>query len=1207
MKQKRLSIHRGLQGLWLLAALLLLAPTGLRAQETMTHAITFSDYANEVISGNVTGGPQSNWDVTLHVEDGIAWEENGVTADVNSGRGMTTYSQRAFTGTLTEVRLPMAYDENLAISATFVKVANANYGETNVNSSANFSYNSEGNYYYYVLEQSLDMNSQVMGLSFSTISKDVETAQVSQWTGVQLIGYDIEEVDAMVLYGLTVAGTRVTSENAANITGNNITTGSVAFDPTTSTLTLNNATLASAVSSTLDALTISLVGENSISGAYGAIVGENETSSLTIAKASGDEGAATLSLNTTQSQYQSVVRGFASFTTDLFMDTNASYSENDKTLMEATGAPVLALTLTSELAKPSLYGGYNSEDGTYYFGFEGDPDWEIHYAIDYVNSKLEDVEDAVYDMQNGDVTLQGAATVTGWRVQGDYTSATVKGKLFELSETSLSTILGTEATVAAPALVPAIAEVDGITVTYSQSSVADFSNIAAIDETTGVMTINGAGTATFNVEVADGDNCFVFNEYNDVPLSFTLTVADGYPLYVTPSDGQQIQVTAANRENVLGDDKASVKYDGYNTLIFNGAALEGVVYEGQTDLNIFLVGDNTIGGSNYAFESGDGGLSASLTFETACNNPGSLMMSGERQLLNGFNDVLMKQPLAVLSTNVENYYDLRGTTAAVTSARVGTPLGLIIDNVAETTQDVATDIDYNNPTGDNARVASGALTNIVINNVLYTLNDTQTAYAADDGYDNGRIVLNSIMTDAAVETLNGNVDDGTLVPGTDAYASAYNGLTFIVPAGTGTITLETETAADREFHLKVGAQDPVVVVNKADNNGNAFALDYAVSKSTYVYLYLTAKTTANAPKKGPHRIGPKSGVGGGLGSLGVSSSASAIASAVTAPSSYLMCTSSMVARSTSGGITVDNAGVTDIDASVFSGGGSHAPRRALYDGVPYVDLSKTSIIGKEISRTSGAFAGFPEETLIYVPAGNTTTEKNVIIGTICDHLLLNGSESNTKTFEFGSKLATFTAAKATLDRTFEVGKTATVYVPFDIDKPTDFGTFSTVTAVDTENMTVTLSPAATVTANTAYVFEPTATKLEVKTVTVKKPAGSSSDKLLGTYSRKDYVPNMYCYAAQDEDESDIKKGDFVRMGTGSYVPPFRAYMLIDSAAPVFSIIWSDSDMSTGVAPMVNVQSSKFNAQWYTLDGRRLASQPTAKGIYVNNGRKVVIK
>ena len=29
--------------------------------------------------------------------------------------------------------------------------------------------------------------------------------------------------------------------------------------------------------------------------------------------------------------------------------------------------------------------------------------------------------------------------------------------------------------------------------------------------------------------------------------------------------------------------------------------------------------------------------------------------------------------------------------------------------------------------------------------------------------------------------------------------------------------------------------------------------------------------------------------------------------------------------------------------------------------------------------------------------------------------------------------------------------------------------------------------------------------------------------------------------------------------------------------------------------------------WYTLDGRCLSSEPTAPGIYVNRGRKIVIK
>ncbi len=40
-----------------------------------------------------------------------------------------------------------------------------------------------------------------------------------------------------------------------------------------------------------------------------------------------------------------------------------------------------------------------------------------------------------------------------------------------------------------------------------------------------------------------------------------------------------------------------------------------------------------------------------------------------------------------------------------------------------------------------------------------------------------------------------------------------------------------------------------------------------------------------------------------------------------------------------------------------------------------------------------------------------------------------------------------------------------------------------------------------------------------------------------------------------------------------------------------------------------VQRSTFNVQrelWYTLDGRRLSAKPTTKGIYINNGRKIIV-
>jgi hypothetical protein len=42
-----------------------------------------------------------------------------------------------------------------------------------------------------------------------------------------------------------------------------------------------------------------------------------------------------------------------------------------------------------------------------------------------------------------------------------------------------------------------------------------------------------------------------------------------------------------------------------------------------------------------------------------------------------------------------------------------------------------------------------------------------------------------------------------------------------------------------------------------------------------------------------------------------------------------------------------------------------------------------------------------------------------------------------------------------------------------------------------------------------------------------------------------------------------------------------------------------------------IQTSKFtketNSEWYTIDGRKVNGMPTKKGIYMNNGRKVVVK
>ena len=46
--------------------------------------------------------------------------------------------------------------------------------------------------------------------------------------------------------------------------------------------------------------------------------------------------------------------------------------------------------------------------------------------------------------------------------------------------------------------------------------------------------------------------------------------------------------------------------------------------------------------------------------------------------------------------------------------------------------------------------------------------------------------------------------------------------------------------------------------------------------------------------------------------------------------------------------------------------------------------------------------------------------------------------------------------------------------------------------------------------------------------------------------------------------------------------------------------------TTGIITMSDVRSEMSDG-WYTIDGRKLSGKPSVKGVYVNNGRKVIIK
>ena len=68
----------------------------------------------------------------------------------------------------------------------------------------------------------------------------------------------------------------------------------------------------------------------------------------------------------------------------------------------------------------------------------------------------------------------------------------------------------------------------------------------------------------------------------------------------------------------------------------------------------------------------------------------------------------------------------------------------------------------------------------------------------------------------------------------------------------------------------------------------------------------------------------------------------------------------------------------------------------------------------------------------------------------------------------------------------------------------------------------------------------------------------------------------------------------------------KAWLSIENAnARAINIVF---DETTGLSEELRVKSEEFApAQWYTVDGRKLQGKPTKKGMYILNGKKVVVK
>ena len=247
-----------------------------------------------------------------------------------------------------------------------------------------------------------------------------------------------------------------------------------------------------------------------------------------------------------------------------------------------------------------------------------------------------------------------------------------------------------------------------------------------------------------------------------------------------------------------------------------------------------------------------------------------------------------------------------------------------------------------------------------------------------------------------------------------------------------------------------------------------------------------------------------------------------------------------------------------------------------------------------------------------------------------------------------------------IDRLFESGKAATVYLPFSIEvSKMDGGTFHTFLSVDettTPLWTVTysapLAADAVLQAGTPYIFMPDGLnggKIVVDNGNEKISictADQHTDKqgqweFIGTYDpivwlsdptatgytaeRAAEIGLVYGFAAEEKtlDGKDYAVGQFVKVGSGASIDPNRAYLkrIAAQQAPALGegsqtgmempsamrVVILNADGETGISTW-NVERRTWNDDsWYTIDGRKLSGKPSQRGIYINEGRQVVIK
>ena len=284
-------------------------------------------------------------------------------------------------------------------------------------------------------------------------------------------------------------------------------------------------------------------------------------------------------------------------------------------------------------------------------------------------------------------------------------------------------------------------------------------------------------------------------------------------------------------------------------------------------------------------------------------------------------------------------------------------------------------------------------------------------------------------------------------------------------------------------------------------------------------------------------------------------------------------------------------------------------------------------------------------TLTIIPRTTNNGWMTLSEGGSYTDVAIDGDKLEDCTYDFGDGL---TATNVTFSRKFTT-EYATICLPFEVDITTannNVGTFYQIVKIS-ENVVEVAEVIEDLAANTPYIVKPNdytgsvAATLSSENISFPLTAANDIEDTDGKWTFKgakavtsftDLTDGhvVYFFAStdqkDDEDNIEIYAGDFVQIdNANAKAAPFRAYLDytgegnldIKSFAPGRNALAAANNLpksmsviivnGDGTTTKIGTISVSGEDTWFTIDGIQLEGQPTEGGLYIRNGRAVMVK